>query len=168
MRATLIYGAGDVRVEEMPDPVPREPTDAIVRVARSCICGRELWPYGSRPATTRPSNATCANRTATPAPAIVDPPASLDGYGTVLLGSPIWNARPPMIMSTFTEAYDFTGTTVLPLVTYAVSGLGRTVEIYTASCRGATFGEALAVRGEEIPDSRATVDAWLRRVGPTR
>ncbi|GHJ47630.1 IMP dehydrogenase [Catellatospora sp. TT07R-123] len=51
MRATLIYGAGDVRVEEVPDPVLREPTDALVRVLRSCICGSDLWPYGSRPAT---------------------------------------------------------------------------------------------------------------------
>lgn len=51
MRATLIYGAGDVRVEDVPDPVLREPTDAVVRVLRSCICGSDLWPYGSRPAT---------------------------------------------------------------------------------------------------------------------
>ncbi|GAA2706654.1 zinc-dependent alcohol dehydrogenase family protein [Actinoplanes palleronii] len=51
MRATLIYGAGDVRVENVPDPTLREPTDAVVRVLRSCICGSDLWPYGgSRPA----------------------------------------------------------------------------------------------------------------------
>ncbi|WP_308168097.1 alcohol dehydrogenase catalytic domain-containing protein [Nonomuraea sp. NEAU-A123] len=51
MRATLIYGAGDVRVENVPDPVLREPTDALVRVLRSCVCGSDLWPYKSRPAT---------------------------------------------------------------------------------------------------------------------
>jgi threonine dehydrogenase-like Zn-dependent dehydrogenase len=49
MRATLMYGAGDVRVEDVPDPVLREPTDAIVRVLRSCICGSDLWPYWSMP-----------------------------------------------------------------------------------------------------------------------
>ena len=49
MRATLMYGAGDVRVEDVPDPVLREPTDAVVRVLRSCICGSDLWPYGSMP-----------------------------------------------------------------------------------------------------------------------
>ncbi|MCM0674568.1 zinc-dependent alcohol dehydrogenase family protein [Micromonospora phytophila] len=49
MRATLIYGAGDVRVEKVPDPVLREPTDAVVRVLRSCICGSDLWPYKSMP-----------------------------------------------------------------------------------------------------------------------
>jgi threonine dehydrogenase-like Zn-dependent dehydrogenase len=45
-----MYGAGDVRVEDVPDPVLREPTDAVVRVLRSCICGSDLWPYGSMPA----------------------------------------------------------------------------------------------------------------------
>ncbi|GAA0420266.1 zinc-dependent alcohol dehydrogenase family protein [Streptomyces luteireticuli] len=51
MKATLIYGAGDIRVEDVPDPSVQEPTDAVVRVLRTCICGSDLWPYGSRPAT---------------------------------------------------------------------------------------------------------------------
>ncbi|GAB2751966.1 zinc-dependent alcohol dehydrogenase family protein [Amycolatopsis magusensis] len=51
MRATLIYGAGDVRVEDVPDPVLRTPSDAVVRVLRSCVCGSDLWPYASREAT---------------------------------------------------------------------------------------------------------------------
>ena len=50
MRATVIHGAGDVRVEDVPDPTLREPTDAVVRVLRACICGSDLWPYGSMPA----------------------------------------------------------------------------------------------------------------------
>jgi threonine dehydrogenase-like Zn-dependent dehydrogenase len=45
MRATVIYGAGDVRVETVPDPKLVEPTDVILRVVRSCICGSDLWPY---------------------------------------------------------------------------------------------------------------------------
>lgn len=51
MRATLIYGAGDVRVEEVPDPTIRAATDAVVQVLRSCVCGSDLWPYASREAT---------------------------------------------------------------------------------------------------------------------
>lgn len=42
-----MYQAGDVRVETVPDPVLREPTDAIVRVTSACICGSDLWPYQS-------------------------------------------------------------------------------------------------------------------------
>jgi flavodoxin len=98
-------------------------------------------------------------------PAEANPLTSIERYGTVLLGSPIWNIRAPMIMSTFTERLDFTGKTVHPFVTYAVSGLGTTERDYTASCRGASLGEALAVRGEEVTDAGPTVEAWLRRIG---
>ena len=47
MRATHLYGAGDVRVEDVPDSVIKQPTDALVRITASCICGSDLWPYGS-------------------------------------------------------------------------------------------------------------------------
>ncbi|WP_329052346.1 zinc-dependent alcohol dehydrogenase family protein [Amycolatopsis sp. NBC_01488] len=49
MRATVIYGAGDVRVETVPDPKLVEPTDVVLRVVRSCICGSDLWPYADMP-----------------------------------------------------------------------------------------------------------------------
>lgn len=45
MRATVMLGAGDVRVENVPDARLNEPTDALVRVTRACICGSDLWPY---------------------------------------------------------------------------------------------------------------------------
>ncbi|BFG80854.1 alcohol dehydrogenase catalytic domain-containing protein [Paraburkholderia terrae] len=45
MRATLLYGAGDVRIEHVPDATLVESTDAIVRITRACICGSDLWPY---------------------------------------------------------------------------------------------------------------------------
>ena len=48
MKATLIYGAGDIRVEDVPDPTLQSSTDAIVRITHSCICGSDLWPYKSR------------------------------------------------------------------------------------------------------------------------
>ena len=44
-----MYGAGDVRVETVPDARLKEPTDAVVRVTRSCICGSDLWPYQKMP-----------------------------------------------------------------------------------------------------------------------
>src|SRR5262249_41148262 len=47
MRATVMYGAGDVRVETVPDAHLIEPTDALVRVTRAAICGSDLWPYKS-------------------------------------------------------------------------------------------------------------------------
>jgi threonine dehydrogenase-like Zn-dependent dehydrogenase len=48
MRATVMYGAGDVRIEHVPDSTIKLPTDALVRVTGACICGSDLWPYASR------------------------------------------------------------------------------------------------------------------------
>jgi threonine dehydrogenase-like Zn-dependent dehydrogenase len=45
MRATVMYGPGDVRVEEREEPRIVEPTDAIIRLSATCICGSDLWPY---------------------------------------------------------------------------------------------------------------------------
>lgn len=45
MRATLMFGAGDVRVEDVPDARLVEPTDALMTVNRAAICGSDLWPY---------------------------------------------------------------------------------------------------------------------------
>jgi threonine dehydrogenase-like Zn-dependent dehydrogenase len=49
MKATVMYGAGDVRVENVPDARIAEPTDALVTVTRACICGSDLWPYTKMP-----------------------------------------------------------------------------------------------------------------------
>lgn len=98
-------------------------------------------------------------------PAIANPLPAIDGYDVVLLGSGLWNVRPPMIMRTFTDGLDFTGRTVLPVVTYAVSGLGNAPEDYADACPGATVGDGLAVRGEEVNQAGDAVSSWLRRVG---
>src|SRR2546421_1887087 len=45
MRATVMFGAGDVRIENVPDARLAEPTDALVAVNRAAICGSDLWPY---------------------------------------------------------------------------------------------------------------------------
>jgi flavodoxin len=98
-------------------------------------------------------------------PAVTNPLTSIERYHTVLLGSPIWNVRAPMIMSTFTETLDLTGKTIHPFTTHAMSGLGTTERDYAASCPGATLREGLAVRGEEAADSGPAVESWLRRIG---
>jgi len=47
MRATVMHGAGDVRIETVPDARIVEPTDALLTVTQACICGSDLWPYKS-------------------------------------------------------------------------------------------------------------------------
>src|SRR6266508_1000644 len=45
MRGAFIYGPRDIRFEERDDPKIIEPTDAIIRLSATCVCGSDLWPY---------------------------------------------------------------------------------------------------------------------------
>jgi threonine dehydrogenase-like Zn-dependent dehydrogenase len=45
MRGTVLYGPGDIRFEDLDDPRIDDPTDAIIRIAATCVCGSDLWPY---------------------------------------------------------------------------------------------------------------------------
>jgi threonine dehydrogenase-like Zn-dependent dehydrogenase len=45
MLATILYGPRDIRVEDVPEPSIVEPTDAVIRLSATCICGSDLWPY---------------------------------------------------------------------------------------------------------------------------
>jgi threonine dehydrogenase-like Zn-dependent dehydrogenase len=54
VRATLIHGPRDIRVEDVPDPEVKLPTDALVRVVAACVCGSDLWPYRGVTETSEP------------------------------------------------------------------------------------------------------------------
>jgi threonine dehydrogenase-like Zn-dependent dehydrogenase len=45
MRGVILHAPGDVRVEHRADPTIEQPTDVIIRVAATCVCGSDLWPY---------------------------------------------------------------------------------------------------------------------------
>jgi len=45
MRGTVLYSPGDLRFEERAAPTVVEPTDAIIRISATCVCGSDLWPY---------------------------------------------------------------------------------------------------------------------------
>lgn len=99
-------------------------------------------------------------------PSIANPLDSIDDYDVILSGSPIWNVRPPMIMHTFAESHDFTGKTVYPFTTHAMSGLGTAERDYTTACAGATIGQGRAVQGEGVREAGPpAVAAWLARIG---
>jgi len=55
MRGAVLYAPGDVRVEEREDPRITEPTDAIIRLSATCVCGSDLWSYRGLDAVEGPS-----------------------------------------------------------------------------------------------------------------
>lgn len=54
MRGTVLYGANDIRSENLDAPKILEPNDAIIKIGATCVCGSDLWPYrGIRPSMVR-------------------------------------------------------------------------------------------------------------------
>jgi threonine dehydrogenase-like Zn-dependent dehydrogenase len=45
MRGAVLHAPGDIRVDQRPDPTIEQPTDAIIRLSATCVCGSDLWPY---------------------------------------------------------------------------------------------------------------------------
>src|SRR5215210_341286 len=45
MRGAVLHAPGDVRIERRDDPTIVQPTDAVIRLSATCICGSDLWPY---------------------------------------------------------------------------------------------------------------------------
>lgn len=122
-------------------------------------------PYSDRYDSTVARNAEEQN--SDDRPEIASPLPDLTQYDRILLGSPIWNVQPPMIMATFAENAGLQGKDVYPFVTYAVSGLGNTASFYRDLTTGAQLHNGLAVRGEEVRGASAgsDVDRWLRAAG---
>ena len=56
MRGAVLYGPRDVRIDDRPDPRIVDPTDAVIRLSATCICGSDLWPYRGLNASQRASS----------------------------------------------------------------------------------------------------------------
>lgn len=98
-------------------------------------------------------------------PAIADALPDAGPYDTVLLGSPVWNSRAPMILSTFVEGVDLAGKAVLPFVTYAVSGMSGVDDDYREALPDSDVGAGLAVLGETVAQAGPQLDGWLGDAG---
>src|SRR5215472_13103364 len=55
MQGTVLYAPRDIRFEDRPEPTITKPTDAILRISATCICGSDLWPYRGINAITQPT-----------------------------------------------------------------------------------------------------------------
>src|SRR5947209_16635875 len=45
MRGAILHAPRDIRVEQREDPTIEQPTDAVIRLAATCVCGSDLWPF---------------------------------------------------------------------------------------------------------------------------
>lgn len=99
-------------------------------------------------------------------PALARPLPDISGYTALVLGTPVWNLRLPMVVRTFLSGLDLTGRTVYPFVTYGLSPMCQVLEDLESLCpEGSLETDLLAVRGEESADARPQVETWVRRHG---
>lgn len=93
---------------------------------------------------------------------------NIGDYETVMIGGPIWWARPPMIIRTFLEAHpELADKTLVPFGTHGGSGVGSYTSLLREYFPEATILEALGIAGVDIRNdaSRTTVENWLKRLG---
>lgn len=91
----------------------------------------------------------------------------LDGYQVVVIGSPVWDGRAPMIMRTFVErSGHLAGKTVFPFATYG-GGSGTVLSDYQQWCPEADVRDGLAVQGTRVSQSANDVAHWADQVRRT-
>ena len=88
---------------------------------------------------------------------------SLDGYETVFVVGPNWCGVYPMPVYSQLERLDFSGKKVCYAVSHEGSGLGGVPQTMPGACKGAAFGEPLAVRGSNTENAEQTVAEWAKK-----
>lgn len=96
-------------------------------------------------------------------PALVNLPESIAEYDVIVLGYPNYCGTIPMPVATFLEKYDFAGKKILPFCTNEGSGMGNSVKDIKKLVPNAEIGEGLPVFGSTVADSKAEIEAWMKR-----
>ena len=91
-------------------------------------------------------------------PVITGKRDNMEDYDTVFVGFPIWWYVAPHIINTFLESYDMTGKTIIPFATSGGSGMGKTNESLTPSCKGAKLIEGKVFKSRT---NLAEIAVWV-------
>jgi len=94
-------------------------------------------------------------------PAILGLPENMDGYGTVLLGYPIWRGMAPRVILTFLESRDFSGMTVAPFSTSNTSGIERSVAEIRALLPDSHVHDGLGITRASLDRMDEMIALWL-------
>ena len=87
---------------------------------------------------------------------------SIDGYDNIFICGPCWWGTYPMAVFSLIDNLNFTGKTVLPLMTHEGSGLGNSIKDLKKVCKGAIIKPGLAVHGADAKKSSSAVSAWAK------
>ena len=193
MRATLLYGAGDIRVENVPDPAVKDPTDAVVRVVASTVCGSDLYPYTTGPAGGDPvligheiigivEETGPEVRTVRPGDLVISPWAFSDGtceycrdglHSSCVRGT-MWDLEPdiggqaeaariPLADGSLVKVPDGAGPALIPSLLTLADVFGT--GYHAAAAGGVTGGSTVTVIGDGAVGLLAVLSARMRGAG---
>lgn len=98
-------------------------------------------------------------------PPLAEPMPDMSRYDVVLLGFPNWYNAPPVGVFTFLEGTDWKGKTVVPFVTYGLSGWGSSIDDIREAAPNAAVAKGLAVHASQAGHCRKAVASWLDLLG---
>lgn len=90
---------------------------------------------------------------------------NLKDYDIIFVGYPNWWYDMPMAIYSFFDEYDFTGKTVIPLVTHGGSRFSQSVETITEMEKGAKVVEGPSVSARSVPEAKQSIEQWLKKQG---
>ena len=97
-------------------------------------------------------------------PELINRPENLDVYDTVFLVYPLWWYTIPKPVEAFLNHYDFSGKTIIPVVTHGGSGAGKSIEAIKAVCGGTVVDDPLEICCGDVPNCRERVTEWLKEI----
>lgn len=100
-------------------------------------------------------------------PALKASDLNMADYDVIFIGYPIWATDAPQAVSSFLQAYDFTGKKVIPFCTHDGYGAGSSYSTVAALCPGAKVPGGLAVEAKDVPAAKDTVKQWVEGLGIT-
>ena len=98
-------------------------------------------------------------------PPLAEPMPDMSRYDVVLLGFPNWYNAPPVGVFTFLEGMDWKGKTIVPFVTYGLSGWGSSIDDIRVAAPNAAVAKGLAVHASQAGHCRKAVASWLDSLG---
>jgi flavodoxin len=97
-------------------------------------------------------------------PELTSKVSNMDSYDVIYLGYPNWWGTFPMAVSTFLEAYDFSGKTIIPFCTHEGSGLGRSESDIKKLCACAKVKKGLAIKGSNVKTAEKDISYWIKNI----
>lgn len=88
---------------------------------------------------------------------------NIDEYENIFICGPCWWSTYPMPVFSLLERLDFSNKKVMPLMTHEGSGLGNSQKDLKKICKGACFGQGIAIHGADAKSSYPAIESWARK-----